>query len=77
MNIPHTDFMFSKNILNPASPHFGYFTFPKGFGMVSPKNRYVYDCDAKSVVTQEGITNYNRKKAEALLQTLYDDLEKR
>ncbi|MEI6753269.1 MAG: sulfatase-like hydrolase/transferase [Paludibacter sp.] len=77
MNIPHTDFMFSKNILNPASPHFGYFTFPKGFGMVSPENRYVYDCDAKSVVTQEGMTNYNKKKAEALLQTLYDDLEKR
>lgn len=77
LKLSHADFLFSKNILNPASPHFGYYTFPKGFGMINQENRYVYDCDAKSAITQEGIANYNKKKGEAFLQTLYDDLEKR
>lgn len=77
LKLPHTDFIFSKNILNPASPHFGYFTFPKGFGMVTPENQYVYDCESNSVVTNEGIKDENKKKGEALLQTLYDDLGKR
>jgi len=77
LNLPHGDFEFSKNILNPASPHFGYFTFPNGFGMVTPANKYVFDCESNSVVLNEGQKGLNKKKGEALLQTLYDDLEKR
>jgi len=75
--LPHDDFRFSKNILNPASPHFGYFTFKNGFGMVTPQNQYVFDYEAKAVFLNRGNKDENKKKAEALLQTLYDDLEKR
>jgi len=77
LNLPHADFEFSKNILNPASPHFGYFTFPNGFGMVTPENKYVFDCESNTVVVNEGQKDLNKKNGEALLQTLYDDLEKR
>ncbi|MEI7504744.1 MAG: LTA synthase family protein, partial [Paludibacter sp.] len=77
LHISHSDFRFSKNILNSASPHFGYFTFKNGFGMVTPENRYVFDYESNSVASNEGIKNLNKTKAEALLQTLYDDLEKR
>lgn len=45
--LEHADFKYSKNILNPLSPHFGYFTFQNGFGMVTPDNQYVYDYEAK------------------------------
>ena len=34
LGLPHDDFTFSKNILNPSSPHFAFFTFPNIFGMV-------------------------------------------
>ena len=37
LGLPHDDFTFSKNILNPASPHFGYFTEPSLFGMITDK----------------------------------------
>jgi len=77
LQLPHNEFRFSKNILNPASPHFGYFTFKNGFGMVTPQNQYVFDYEGKSVFLNRGNKDENKKKAEALLQTLYDDLEKR
>lgn len=77
LKLPHDDFKFSKNILNPASPHFGYFTFKNGFGMVTPQNEYVYDYESKSVYVNTGTKDANKKRAEAFLQTLYDDLEKR
>lgn len=77
LKLSHTDFLFSKNIMNPASPHFGYFTFKNGFGMVNPQNEYVYDYESKSVFTNNGVKDANKTKAEAFLQTLYDDLEKR
>lgn len=77
LGLVHSDFTFSKNILNPASPHFGYFTFSNGFGMVTPENQYVFDYEANTVATDNGKKGKNKQKAEALLQTLYDDLERR
>ncbi len=78
LNLPHEEFMFSKNIVNPASPHFGYFTNGNLFGMVSADNQLVYDCDAGKVVYDEGTNKgENLKKGQAFLQTLYDDLSKR
>lgn len=78
LNLPHEEFMFSKNIVNPASPHFGYFTNGNLFGMVSADNQLVYDCDADKVVYDEGTNKgENLKKGQAFLQTLYDDLSKR
>ena len=77
LQLPHDEFKFSKNILNPASPHFGYFTFKNGFGMVTPQNQYVYDYEGKAVFLNSGNKDENKKKAEAFLQTLYDDLGKR
>jgi len=77
LNLPHEDFRFSKNILNPASPHFGYFTYPNGFGMLTPQNQYIFDCESKTTFMNAGHKDENKKKAEAFLQTLYDDMEKR
>ena len=38
LGLPHEEFIFSKNMLNPNSPHFGFFTFPNAFGMMTPEN---------------------------------------
>lgn len=78
LGIPHKDFVFSKNILNPDSPHFGYFTNSNLFGMITSGNQLVYDCDLNEVTTDQGSNKgENLIKGKAFLQILYDDLSKR
>jgi phosphoglycerol transferase MdoB-like AlkP superfamily enzyme len=74
LGIDYNNFTFSKNILNPSSPHFGYFTFQNGFGMVTPENHYVYDYEAQKIVSNTGKVNTNKLNAEAFIQSLYDDV---
>lgn len=74
LGIDHRDFTFSKNILNSSSPHFGYFTFQNGFGMVTLENHYVYDYEAQKIVSNTGKENANKLKAEAFIQSLYDNV---
>lgn len=78
LGLPHEEFAFSKNMLNPNSPHFGFFTFPNAFGMTTPENEVVFNCEANAVVSDEGEhKGENLQKAKAFLQKLYDDLAKR
>ena len=78
LGMPHEEFVFSKNMLNPASPHFAYFTEPSLFGMVSKDNSLVFNCDANTVVVDEGNNpGQNLNPGKAFLQKLYDDLSKR
>jgi phosphoglycerol transferase MdoB-like AlkP superfamily enzyme len=78
LGLPHDEFTFSKNMLNPASPHYAYFTFPNVFGMLTPENRLVFDCDAEKVHSDTGSSpGENLKKGKALLQKLFDDLAAR
>lgn len=78
LGLPHNEFVFSKNIMNPDSPHFGYFTEPTLFGMVTPENQLVYNLDANKVMMDEGTDKgANLEKGKAFLQKLYDDLAKR
>lgn len=78
MGLPHEEFTFSKNILNPASPHFAYFTRPNYFGMITPENQLVYNLDANAVQMDEGPEKgANLEKGKAFLQKLYDDLARR
>lgn len=78
LGLPHDDFTFSKNILNPNAPHFAYFTEPTLFGMLTPENQLVYNLDANAVQVDEGTQKgANLEKGKAFLQKLYDDLAKR
>lgn len=72
----YDDFLFSKNILNPSSPHFAFFVDQSQFSLVTDSGTVVYNCDANSIVYSEGDTTcLNHGKA--FLQKLYDDLDKR
>lgn len=78
VDLPHKEFSFSKNILNPASPHFAYFAFPNAFGMLTPENEVVFNCESGKAITDTGKTlGKNLIKGKAFLQKLYDDLSKR
>lgn len=78
LGLAHDDFAFSKNLLNPASPHFAFFTFPNAFGMVTPDNELVFNCESNAVVVDTGShKSENLLKGKAYLQKLYDDIAKR
>ena len=75
MELPHSDFLFSKDMFNFSAPHFAFFTVPDAMGMVTEDNRWIYDNKSGRVVIDEGtIPDKNAKFAKAYLQKLYDDI---
>ena len=78
LGLPHGEFIFSKDMLNPASPHFAFFTVPDALGMATPDNQVIYDNRAGNVVLDEGeAQGKNLPLGKAYLQKLYDDLAAR
>lgn len=76
--LPHDEFVFCKDMLNPASPHFAFFTVPDAFGMVTADNQVIFNCQAGTVVVDEGTAKgKNLPLGKAYLQKLYDDIAKR
>ncbi len=78
LELPHGEFTFSKDMMNPDSPHFAFFTVPDAFGVVTADNQVIYNCQADAVVVDEGTAKgTNLPLGEAYLQKLYDDIAKR
>lgn len=76
--LPHDKFTFSKDMLNPDSPHFAFFTVPDALGMVTADDRMIFNCQANAVAVDEGTAKgRNLPLGKAYLQKLYDDLSKR
>ena len=75
MELPHSDFLFSKDMFNPTAPHFAFFTVPDAMGMVTEENCWIYDNKSRKVVVDEGVLpGKNARAAKAYLQKLYDDI---
>ncbi|MBQ7554073.1 MAG: sulfatase-like hydrolase/transferase [Bacteroidaceae bacterium] len=78
LGLPHDEFTFSKDMLNPDNPHFAFFTVPDAFGMVTEGNTLIFDNQAGKTVWDEGEQKgANLRKGQAYLQKLYDDIAKR
>ena len=76
LGLPHEEFVFSKDILDPAYPHYAFYTFPNGFGFIDSTGISVYDNESNRPlwVQPEDGSEERLEKGKALLQTLYDDL---
>lgn len=75
LSLSHHEFRFSKDMLNPLSPHFAFFTVPDAWGMATPDNQLIYNCESSSVVVDEGAAKgKNLPCGKAYLQKLYDDI---
>lgn len=75
LHLPHHDFVFSKDMLNPASPHFAFFTVPDAFGFVDEDNQLIYNNESGQIVLDEGWEKgKNLRLGQAYLQKLYDDI---
>lgn len=78
LGIDRSEYIFSKNLLNPDAPHFAFYTFKDGFGFITPDAKGIFDCEAGQPFEEEGMAaKENIEKGKALLQSLYNDLEKR
>lgn len=75
LGVSHHQFLFSKDMFNPDSPHFAFFTVPDAFGMATPENQLIFDNQSGTVVWDEGKEKgKNLSAGKAYLQKLYDDL---
>ena len=75
LNVPTGDFIFSKDILDPAIPHYAFYTFNNGFGMIDSTGISVYDNEGEKVLLDGN--ELRIEKGKALLQTLYKDMGNR
>lgn len=79
MGLPHQEFMFSKDLLDPRYPAHAFYTYNNGFGFIDSTGVSAYDNESnKPLLEQPADSNQQRiNKGKALLQTLYDDLGSR
>ena len=78
LNLPHTDFKWSKNILSTNYQPFAYFAFQNGFGFVQNNKRYVFDTEGTFLIQKEGvIDSLDLQRGKAFLQMSYQDYLKK
>ena len=78
LDLPHEEFTFSKDILNPNDPHYAFYTFINGFGFIDGSGVSVYNNENNEpLIVDPEDTEVRINKGKALLQTLYDDLGNR
>ena len=75
MNIPTREFTFSKDILNTANPHYGFWSFNNGFGIISPEGYVRFDCTNNSAIESSGNnTEQLTLDGETIVQMMHQDL---
>lgn len=78
LELSYKTFVFSKDMMNPNVPHFGYSTVPNAFCMVTPDDSVFFNCETNKIITDKGQQKgRNLPYGKAFLQKLYDDLSKR
>ena len=71
----HSDMPFSRDMLDPAAPHFAFFALDDGMGLVTDKAAMIHDNHAGKIVTSEGEAAESLlPSAKAYLQKVYDYL---
>ena len=74
----HSEFCYSKDLLDVRVPRFAFFSFPDAMGMVTDSSAVVYDNTSEQIQLSIGKdADGLLRKAKAYLQKLYDDLDSR
>ncbi|MBQ0020472.1 MAG: LTA synthase family protein [Bacteroidales bacterium] len=78
LGIDHSEFTYSKDILDANAPHYAVFSCPGLFGMVTDSCSIIYDYNSDKMTTSEGAQPEQQlHKAKAYIQTVFDDIDKR
>lgn len=70
LGIAHGDFLFSRDLFDPARPKFGYWCFNNGFGVADAGGTTIFDCTSARVVSPDS-TAAQLRDGKAMLQTTY------
>ncbi len=76
MVIPGDEFTWSKNLLNPYSPEFAYFSNENGFGWIRPGIQYSMDLGKDWIYSYDippAFSDSIRREGEAYLQVLFGE----
>lgn len=71
LGISHKDFIYSKNLLNPFSKEFAFYTWDNGLGFITPNNYLAFDNVGKSILIDGGKENLNI--GQSYLQIVYQN----
>ncbi len=75
LEMDHSAFTFSHDMLNPNAPHFGYFAFPNAFGVITADGSFAWNEAAKKQVRDT--TPPARQwalRAKSFIQTIYQQI---
>lgn len=76
LGLDHSAFEFSKDMLNPASPHFAFYSTPSTIGVKNVNGEILYNIESESsVIKEEKNTSGLEKMAKSMLQVLYTRLD--
>ena len=70
LGIAHGDFLFSRDLFDPARPKFGYWCFNNGFGVADAGGTTIFDCTSARVISPDS-TAPQLRDGKAMLQTTY------
>lgn len=70
LGIAHGDFLFSRDLFEPARPKFGYWCFNNGFGVADAGGTTIFDCTSARVISPDS-TAAQLRDGKAMLQTTY------
>ena len=70
LRIAHGDFLFSRDLFDPARPKFGYWCFNNGFGVADAGGTTIFDCTSACVISPDS-TAAQLRDGKAMLQTTY------
>ena len=70
LGVAHGDFLFSRDLFDPARPKFGYWCFNNGFGVADAGGTTIFDCTSARVISPDS-TAAQLRDGKAMLQTTY------
>ena len=73
LGIAHGDFLFSRDLFDPARPKFGYWCFNNGFGVADAGGTTIFDCTSARVISPDS-TAAQLRDGKAMLQTTYKEI---
>ncbi len=76
LNQPYSQFVWSKDVFNPATKEFAYYSNENVLGWIAPQQNLIYSFGSKNVEiqpkTQSNVNDTVLTQAKAYLQSLYD-----
>lgn len=81
LNIQAKDFLWSKNLLNPYTQHFAFFSWDNGLGFINEKQCVTFDNIGKNILYNSSPkdkpqTDHNLKLGQSYLQSVYQQFIK-